>query len=308
MSRGRASFWVAAIILGAILSVTFFTLQVPILSNKIIDWGIESVVEDTMPSAVHIQYRSGSVDEWGRETAWQGSGVIISKDGLILTARHVCEKPGIFTVTLVDGRIFETTKACVSKNHDVGYLKVDVIDPNLPAAKFGDSDDIKLGGRLLAIGSPWGKEHFNSVTMGILSACNLDKSEGIPSWGWGVLFQTDLAANPGNSGGPVFNIEGEVVGIVVGLFGPGSYAGITYCVPSNICESFVKSARLVFALQEVAYVETDRRLDDLEAWRREVSSTLYDIKWRLDSIESGVAPLLPKTDYYDYQYDNEFYE
>lgn len=279
MSRILKLRWKVLVVVLIFAIATVGTLQTSKLVNKVVDWGVESVVEDTMPSAVHIQYDSGSVDEWGRKKTWQGSGVVVSEDGLILTARHVVKEPGEFTVTLADGRKFVTERACVSKNYDVGYLKI--TDANdLSVAKFGDSDKIKVGGRLLGIGSPWGKQHFNSVTLGILSVVN--KSYLEPGWGWKVLFQTDLAANPGNSGGPVFNIDGEVVGIVVGLYGPGNYAGITYCIPSNICESFVKSALLVFALQEVVFVEADERVDALEQWQETVEEDIDDIERRLE--------------------------
>ena len=270
------------------MTVTVGVLQTPRLVNKAVECGLASVVEDVMPSVVHIQYEGDEADYYGRKVSWQGSGVIIHKNGLILTARHVCEEPGRFMVTLPDGREFVTEKACVSRDYDVGYLKIE--DTNdFPTAKFGDSDKMRLGSRLLAIGSPWGKEHFNSVTLGIISALSRDYGEECESWGWEVLFQTDVAANPGNSGGPVFNTDGKIVGIVVGLYGPGNYAGITYCVPSNVCKKLVDTVQLTLDLHNVMIVESNERVDRLEDWVTEVKEDLWDIGRRLDDVETKIS-------------------
>lgn len=279
-------------LIAVLVLATAVILQGPKLVNKAVEQGLASVVEDVMPSVVHILYESGEVNYLGQKLGWQGSGVIVDKKGLILTARHVCKKPGVFTVTLHDGRKFTTKAACVSRKYDVGFLKI--TDANdFPVAKFGDSDWMLLGNRLLAIGSPWGKQHFNSVTLGILSSLNRSHSDD--SWGWEVLFQTDVAANPGNSGGPVFNTRGEVVGIVVGSYGPGSHAGITYCVPSNICKKLVDVAQLTFALSQVVPVEANKRLDALEYWQGRaedwqgaIEDDIYDIEDWLQELEKRI--------------------
>lgn len=257
----------------------------PLIQNRIVDWGVESIVEDVMPSVVHIMYH----DENG--PVWQGSGVIIDSDGLILTARHVIEKPGTYTVTLSNEKTFSTTKAVISKENDVGFIKINA--SNLPFSKFGNSDKMRLGSRVMVIGSPWGKEHFNSVTLGILSGMGLNYNEQ-PSFGWSILFQSDVPVNPGNSGGPAYNMQGEIVGVVVGFHGPGNYAGITYCVPSNVCKSLVKSVWLAIALQEVTPVEFDKRVSELEDWSNVVKEELWDFEWRLDDLEQKE----PKVDEY----------
>lgn len=284
MKVGLKTSWILIAMAIFVIGI-FVTLNVPQMVNKSVEVGLASVVEDVMPSVVHIQYESGKINYYGEKISWQGSGVIIDENGVILTARHVCEEPGRFTVTLSDGREFVTEAACVSRKYDVGFLKIDAND--LPTAKFGDSDKMRLGSRLLAIGSPWGKQHFNSVTLGILSAFhpqNLD--EETLSWGWEVLFQTDVAANPGNSGGPVFSTDGKLIGIVVGLSAPGNYAGITYCVPSNVCVKLVGVAKLTFVMSHVTLVEANERVDKLEDWTGTVEDGMYDIERRLDDIES----------------------
>ncbi|MCK4814235.1 trypsin-like peptidase domain-containing protein, partial [bacterium] len=264
------------------------TYVAPRLVNRAIEHGLVSVVEDVMPSVVYIRYEGKKVDYYGRKVSWQGSGVILDENGLILTARHVVNSPGTFTVILSDGREFVTEKACVSREYDVGFLKIDAKD--LLTAKFGDSDKMRLGSRILAIGSPWGKQHLNSVTLGVLSALNRTCSlERLP--GWEVLFQTDVAANPGNSGGPVFCTDGRIVGIVVGLYGPGCYAGVTYCVPSNICRKLASRARITLFLQDVVLVEANERFDKLEDRSKVVEEDIYDIENRLWDLEEGVKNL-----------------
>jgi len=248
----------------------------PKATNYLIDWGIESVVEKVAPSTVHIKYeRNGKT--------WQGSGVIVGRCGTILTARHITEEPGEFTVTLADGRVFKTTKSCVSAEYDVGYLKIVAAD--LPVAKWGDSDLMKLGSSLILVGSQFGDDHFNSVSLGHISSTH--RSKGTPERGWGVLFQTDAAANPGSSGGPAFNREGELVGIVVG--GPTStYAGIVYCVPSNICRSIVDSVRIQFALQEVKSVEYSKELNEFKERLNRLSAAFTETCYVIDTIEYDV--------------------
>lgn len=241
--------------------------------NKSIDTSIENMVEKVIPSVVHIQYKG----EYGN---WQGSGVIISKDGIILTARHIVECPGIFTVTLNDGRQFITDKACMSKEYDVGFLKISV--ENLSVSKLGDSDKVKLGSSLFAISSQFGMKGFNSVTSGIFSAKRtyLGETEyGRTEYGWSILLQTDTGANRGSSGGPLFNIKGEVIGIIVG--GPVfPYAGIIYCIPSNVCKDFIKIVPTVFDLQEVLPVS-----DGL------LNKQLIGLKNKVESFENQINDL-----------------
>lgn len=281
---------VLTLVLTLAVLIPLVVWNAPGLVNRAVEQGLASVVADVIPTVVHVKYESDKLGMFGEEIGWQGSGVIIHESGLVLTARHVVEKPGKFTVTLSDGREFVTEKACVSAKYDVGFLKIDPPEPNLPTAKFGDSDKMRLGSRILAMGSPWGKIHFNSVTLGILSSLHRGYSgEEDVSWGWEVLFQTDVAVNPGNSGGPAFNTNGEIVGIVVGMYGPGCYAGITFCVPSNICEKLVDRAKMAFALQDVMIVKADDRMDKLENWADTVENDIWNIERRLDDIEFEVG-------------------
>ena len=134
-----------------------------------------------------------------------GSGFIVSPDGVILTNAHVVADASNVTVKLTDKREFKAKVIGIDRPSDVAVLKIDA--NNLPTVKLDKADDVKVGEWVVAIGSPFGFE--NSATAGIVSA----KSRSLPGGGYVPFIQTDVAVNPGNSGGPLFNLKGEVVGI-----------------------------------------------------------------------------------------------
>nr|WP_314547538.1 DegQ family serine endoprotease [uncultured Massilia sp.] len=151
-----------------------------------------------------------------------GSGFIISDDGYVLTNAHVVEGADEVTVTLTDRREFKAKVLGADRRTDVAVLKVDA--RNLPSVRIGDSDRIRAGEWVIAIGSPFNLE--NTVTAGIISAKSRDTGEYLP------LIQSDVAVNPGNSGGPLINMRGEVIGInsqIATL--SGAYNGISFAVP-----------------------------------------------------------------------------
>lgn len=129
----------------------------------------------------------------------QGSGFIISSDGIILTNHHVIDGADEITVHLTDNREFKGKVLGSDEKTDIAVVKIDAKD--LPAAKLGSSEKVKVGEWVAAIGAPFGLE--NTVTSGIVSA----KSRNLPSDQFVPFIQTDAAVNPGNSGGPLFNIE-----------------------------------------------------------------------------------------------------
>src|SRR5574343_75884 len=134
-----------------------------------------------------------------------GSGFIISADGYVMTNAHVIEGADEVTVKLLDKREFRAKVIGADKRTDVALLKIDA--SGLPAVKLGDSNALKAGEWVVAIGSPFGFEH--SVTAGIVSA----KGRALPQENYVPFIQTDVAINPGNSGGPLFNLRGEGGGI-----------------------------------------------------------------------------------------------
>jgi serine protease Do len=151
-----------------------------------------------------------------------GSGFIISDDGFVLTNAHVVEGADEVTVTLTDRREFKAKVLGSDKRSDVALLKLAAT--NLPRLRMGDSNKIRVGEWVIAIGSPFNLD--NTVTAGIISAKARDTGEYLP------LIQSDVAVNPGNSGGPLINMRGEVIGInsqIATL--SGAYNGISFAVP-----------------------------------------------------------------------------
>ena len=157
----------------------------------------------------------------------QGSGFIVSADGRILTNAHVVDGAQEVTVKLTDKREFKAKVLGVDRQTDVAVLKIDAT--NLPTVQIGNSADTKVGEWVLAIGSPFGFE--NSVTAGIVSA----KARALPDENLVSFIQTDVAVNPGNSGGPLFNMKGEVIGINSQIFSEtGGYQGLSFAVPVEV--------------------------------------------------------------------------
>jgi serine protease Do len=153
-----------------------------------------------------------------------GSGVIISKDGYILTNNHVVEAAKEVTVTLADQQEYKARIVGRDSRTDLAVLKIDAKEP-LTAATMGDSDQLRVGDWVLAIGNPFGLS--NTVTSGIVSA----KGRIIGAGPYDDFIQTDAPINPGNSGGPLYNMKGEVVGINTAILSDGQ--GIGFAIPAN---------------------------------------------------------------------------
>ena len=166
-------------------------------------------------------------DEFGgrpRDAQSLGSGFIISEDGYILTNHHVIDGADEVIVRMANRNEYVAKIIGSDKASDIAVLKVDAKD--LPVLEFGDSDKLKVGEWVLAIGSPFGFDH--SVTAGIVSA----KGRSLPSDNYVPFIQTDVAINPGNSGGPLFNLDGEVIGINSQIYSrTGGFMGLTFAIP-----------------------------------------------------------------------------
>ncbi|EJE53181.1 periplasmic serine protease, Do/DeqQ family [Acidovorax sp. CF316] len=186
-------------------------------------------------------------------THGQGSGFIVSADGLVLTNAHVVKGASEVMVKLTDRREFRAKVLGADPKTDVAVLKIDA--KNLPTVRLGSTRDLQVGEWVLAIGSPFGFE--NSVTAGVVSA----KGRSLPDDSLVPFIQTDVAVNPGNSGGPLFNGRGEVVGINSQIYSrSGGYQGVSFAIPIELADKIksqivatgkVRHAQLGVAVQEV---------------------------------------------------------
>jgi S1-C subfamily serine protease len=183
----------------------------------------------------------------------QGSGFIVSADGIILTNAHVVRDATEVTVKLTDRREFVAKVLGADPKTDVAVLKIDARD--LPVVALGRTSDLRVGEWVLAIGSPFGFE--NTVTAGVVSA----KGRSLPDDSAVPFIQTDVAVNPGNSGGPLFNARGEVIGINAQIYSrTGGYQGLSFAIPIDlalgikdklVAHGKVEHARLGVIVQEV---------------------------------------------------------
>lgn len=169
-----------------------------------------------------------------REVPAQGSGVIISRDGYILTNNHVVAGATDIEVTFHDHNELKAKVVGTDPQTDLALLKVES-SGELPAARLGDSDSLEVGEWVMAIGNPFGLEY--TVTVGVLSG----KGRVIGAGPYDNFLQTDASINPGNSGGPLFNIKGEVVGINTAIIASGQ--GIGFAIPINLARSVVDQLR-----------------------------------------------------------------
>ena len=186
-------------------------------------------------------------------THGMGSGFIISADGIILTNAHVVRDAREVVVKLTDRREFRAKVLGSDPKTDVAVLKIDA--KNLPVVPLAKSDNLKVGEWVLAIGSPYGLD--NTVTAGVVSA----KGRTLPDDSYVPFIQTDVAVNPGNSGGPLFNTRGEVVGINSQIYSQtGGYQGLSFAIPIDVATKIkdqivskgkVEHAKLGVTVQEI---------------------------------------------------------
>ncbi|MDD5307540.1 MAG: Do family serine endopeptidase [Deltaproteobacteria bacterium] len=163
-----------------------------------------------------------------------GSGILVDKDGLVVTNHHVVKGADDIEVQVSDDRVFKAQVVGSDERTDVALLKLEKAS-GLPVAVFGDSEGLRVGDRVVAIGNPFGLDH--TVTEGIVSA----KERVIGAGPYDEFIQTDASINPGNSGGPLFNLKGEVVGINTAIAPQGQ--GIGFAIPSNLARSVIDSLR-----------------------------------------------------------------
>ena len=206
-----------------------------------------------------FQAQGGGRPERSQPVRGQGSGFVVSADGLILTNAHVVRDASEVIVKLTDRREFKARVLGSDPKTDVAVLKIDAKD--LPTVPLGSARDLKVGEWVLAIGSPFGFE--NSVSAGVVSA----KGRSLPDDSFVPFIQTDVAVNPGNSGGPLFNSRGEVVGINSQIYSQsGGYQGLSFAIPielaTQVKDQIVATGKASHARLGVSVQEVNQTLAD----------------------------------------------
>lgn len=182
-----------------------------------------NLIQRVSPSVVHVKNNYG----------WTGSGTIVGSY-TVLTAKHMIIDTNDFTITTVDGNSYEAVKWVVDPNNDCGLLFFE--EELSPIVKFADVSKLKLGDRVIMIGSPYGDTFFNTVTFGIISGLNRE----VEYFGNEYMITVDAASNPGNSGGPVFDMQGRMIGITVGsIYGAND---LSILISSDICKRLIENA------------------------------------------------------------------
>lgn len=240
--------------------------------------------EQTVHAVVHVRTKSvvggepvnpildwfygGRYSSRPREVQGFGSGVIISSDGYIITNDHVIDEAENVEVKLNDNRIFQAQVIGQDPSTDIALLKIKA--DNLPFIKYGNSDDLKLGEWVLAVGNPFNLT--STVTAGIVSAKGrslgiLDNEYRIESF-----IQTDAALNMGNSGGALVNTKGELVGITSAIISPsGAYAGNSFAIPINIVRKVVDDLKEFGAVQRAIMGVTIQDVSEEDAEKQNLS-------------------------------------
>ncbi len=239
-------------------------------SKKIIvdeDSAIIDAAEKISPAVVSIVATSRIQDFFGQTYTQEagGTGFVITSDGMIMTNRHVVsDKDGKYTVLTYDGKSYDAKIVSLDPVFDLAVISIKA--DNLPVVSFGDSSKLEVGQRVIAIGNALG-EYQNSVTSGVVSALNrtivagggsqLERLENV--------IQTDAAINSGNSGGPLVNLEGQVVGVNTAMDLGGQL--ISFAIPSNVAkeamDSVLKHGKIVRPYLGVRYVEITKKIAEV---------------------------------------------
>ena len=217
----------------------------------------------------------------------QGSGFIVSADGTILTNAHVVEDADEVTVKLNDKREFKAKVLGADKTSDVAVLKIEA--QNLPTVRVGTSAQTQVGEWVLAIGSPFGFE--SSASAGIVSA----KSRSLPDGSYVPFIQTDVAVNPGNSGGPLFNMNGEVIGINSQIYSrSGGYQGLSFAIPievaMNIERQIVATGKVQRGKLGISIQDVNQALADSFGLAKPAGALVSSVEKGSPAAKAGLQP------------------
>jgi serine protease Do len=216
-----------------------------------------------------------------------GSGFIVSPDGLVLTNAHVVSRGSEVIVRLTDKREFKAKVIGTDAQTDVAVLKIDAT--GLPTVKIGDPNAVRVGEWVVAIGSPYGFD--NTVTAGIVSA----KSRSLPDGTYVPFIQTDVAVNPGNSGGPLFNMRGEVIGINSQIYSrTGGYQGLSFAIPmdvaANVQNQLVQHGKVTRGRIGVTIQEVNQTLAESFGLKRATGALVSSVEKDSPAAKGGVEP------------------
>jgi serine protease Do len=217
----------------------------------------------------------------------EGSGFIVSPDGVVLTNAHVVDGASEVTVKLTDRREFRAKVLGSDPITDIAVLKIDA--NNLPTVRLGRAADVHQGDWVLAIGSPFGFE--NSVTAGIVSA----NRRPLPGNGYVPFIQTDAPINPGNSGGPLFNMAGDVIGINSQIYsGTGGFQGISFAIPIDIAarveKQIVSSGHAKHAQLGVTIQDVSQPLAQSFGLKKTAGALVASVTSRSAAARAGLQP------------------
>ncbi|MBP0592472.1 DegQ family serine endoprotease [Paraburkholderia sp. LEh10] len=231
----------------------------------------------------------GGDDDGGGDqpSASLGSGFIISSDGYVLTNAHVVDGANVVTVKLTDKREYKAKVVGADKQSDVAVLKIDAKD--LPTVKIGDPRQSKVGQWVVAIGSPYGFD--NTVTSGIISA----KSRSLPNENYTPFIQTDVPVNPGNSGGPLFNLQGEVIGINSMIYSQtGGFQGLSFAIPINeaikVKDDLVKTGHVSRGRLGVSVQSVNQTLADSFGMKKPRGALVSSVEAGGPAAKAGLQP------------------
>jgi serine protease Do len=217
----------------------------------------------------------------------QGSGFIVGADGIVLTNAHVVQDASEVTVKLTDRREFRAKVLGADPATDIAVLRIDA--KNLPIVALGDPARARVGDWVVAIGSPFGFE--NSVSAGIVSA----KGRTLPGDAYVPFIQTDVAVNPGNSGGPLFNLAGEVIGINSQIYSrSGGYQGLSFAIPINVAlkvkDQIVATGKVSHARLGVSVQEVNQALADSFGLKQAAGALVATVTSGSAAEHAGVQP------------------
>jgi serine protease Do len=220
-----------------------------------------------------------------------GSGFIVSPDGFIVTNAHVVENAEEITVRFTDKRELKAKVVGADMRSDVAVIKVEAT--GLPTVKIGDTSKLRVGEWVIAIGSPFG--FANTVTAGIVSAKSRENLSGDPNLDAVPFIQTDVAVNPGNSGGPLLNMRGEVIGINSQIFSrTGSFAGISFAIPIdyafNVADQLMKTGKVVRGRIGVGIQNVTKDLADSLGLPKAQGAVVGNVEEGSPAAKSGLEP------------------